>query len=170
MFNTVMTAVLGVFGPKARLIIEYVLIGLLLASLGMTVALYIGKLKQEQTVSNLTNQVQVLDGQVAGLENLNTLREQDIQELKQLRFLDADVLGKLVNEMTAISNRDHEFRAALGRLEASDESVRSYLNSPVPPQLRCMLERTCEDPGSAGMPQARARTVQPTGKVPSPSS
>lgn len=170
MFSNVMSAVMGAFGPKARLIIEYVLIALLLASLGMTVALYIGKLKQEMKVVTLAGQVVALDSQVQQQQSLNEIHKKDILELKQLRFLDADVLGKLVNEMNALSNRDAEFRAALGRLEATDETVRTYLNSPVPPQLRCMLERTCEDPGGVRMPQAGTGAVQSPGRVPSSGS
>jgi hypothetical protein len=165
-------ALFGMFsnflGPKARLIIEYMLIAMLLAALGLSVTLYISKLKQDVVVEGLHSDVTSLNGEVGSLKTLNEFHKADIQELKELRYLDADVLGKLVNEMNALSNRDAEFRAKLGRLEEADETVRTYLNSPLPPQLRCMLERTCESPASDGVPKAGTGAVQPTGKVHGP--
>lgn len=165
MFNALFSTLASFFGPKARLIIEYVLIAMLLAALGLAVTLYVAKLKQDRAVAELRGDVTTLTGEVGGLKNVNEIYKADITELKELRFLDAEALGKLVDEMKNLSTQDTEFRNKLSRLEATDESVRAYLNSPVPPQLRCMLERTCEDPAD-GVPKAGAGTVQPTGEIP----
>lgn len=165
MFNALFGMFTSIVGPKARLIIEYVLIAMLLAALGLSVTLYIAKLKQDTVVEKLNGDVTVLNGEVGGLKSLVEIHKADVTELKELRYQDAEALGKLVDEMKTLSTQDTEFRSKLARLEASDESVRAYLNSPVPPQLRCVLERTCENP-AAGVPKAGTGAVQPTGQVP----
>lgn len=168
MFMKALQSVLGVASERTRLIIEYILVGLLVASLAGSLTLYISKLKQDLVVANLETQVGTLNGKVTGLENVNRAQELDIDELKQLRYIDAEALGKLVQEVKKVSTRDAEFRAKLAKLEAEDETVREYLNDSIPPQLRCVLERTCEP--AAGVPKAGTRTAGAASTVPSSDS
>lgn len=135
---------------NARLVIEYVLIGVVISLCGTAFALWIAKQRTELTLSKTQTTLQGVTARVTTLESVNDDNEKTIVDLKNLRTKDAQAIDGLLQDYKDLSDNDTKVRTRLLTLESSNEAVRSYLNQPVPAELGCLLNNTCSatDPSS----------------------
>lgn len=126
----------GTLLSKGRLILEYFLIAALIAIAAVVITLWYKNQKLEQANDNLGNRVAVV-------ELTNSINESTIQELKEARKVDAEVISELAKTQQRISQKDEDTRKRLDELEKQSEDVKNYLDQPMPPELACMLFNTC---------------------------
>lgn len=143
--------VVGFFTGKARLILEYVLIGLVIAAGATVVTLW-------YRANYLELKNDELRERVVETEQINQRQDETITHLQQLREVDGLVIAGLVADYSRLSEADTKARKKLATLEKENAPVREYLNRPLPPELSCLLNNTCKagnsDGGSKGTPPA----------------
>lgn len=140
---------LGFFTSKKRLLIEYMLIAVLLAVAGFTFNLWLNKAKVESKLEAAKKEVKVIQSKLLAIELVNDVQEKTIEDLRDLRITDAKALTGLLQDYKLLAKRDTEARQRLSALENTNETVRAYLNTPIPAELECLLNNSCRT-GSEG--------------------
>lgn len=142
------SAVAAVAG-KGRLWLEYLIIAGLIAMAGFCLSLW---LKNSATETQLED----VRTRLTTAELVSQSHEATIGNLLALRLDDAKALDGVLGELKVMAKTDSVIRWQLKQLEASNEVVKDYLLSPIPLELRCLLERTCApasgDQAGAGTP------------------
>lgn len=136
--------ILGFFQSKTRLVIEYALIGAIVVIGGFTFSMWLSKEQTEKSLLVAENELLTVQSRLNIVEFSNQQQETTIEELKALRFKDAQVLTGLLVDFKVLAENDDIARQRLATLEKSDETVRAYLNQRIPPNLACLLNDTCE--------------------------
>lgn len=131
-------SIMGFVTKKKRLFVEYLMVGTVIVLGVMVVTLWLQKKYTESALNEV-------NGKVTTLQLANTMQDSTIGRLRDLRERDSRVLQNLANDLSLISTRDLEIRNQLKRLEHSDEIIKTYLHTPVPERIACLLERTCKD-------------------------
>ena len=144
-----LASVFGFFQNKTRLVIEYALIGLIVAAAGFTFSMWLSKERTEKSLLTTQNELQTVQQRLGAVESVNQLQEATIGELKELRLQDARALTGLLTDYKVLADNDARARNRLSTLEKSNETVRNYLNYRIPPDLACLLNNTC-DAGNTG--------------------
>lgn len=142
---------------KTRLVIEYVLIALLLTSAGVALTLWV-------RTDGLENNNEALQVRVSHSESVNEAQDRTISLLQDLRRRDAALMKGLADDYSTLAKSDVSARKKLAALEKRNESVRSYLEQPVPDELVCLLNVTCTPRAAA--PPKDSPASRPTGEVP----
>lgn len=153
-------SLLGFFKTKKRLVIEYILIALLVATAAFTFTMWLQKLEVEKSLAETRTDLVTVQNRVTVVESVNSELEQTVGNLKELRLEDAKALGGLLRDYKALADRDLQVRRRLSTLEQTNETVREYLNQPLPPELVCMLNNTCEA-GTGDTNRSKNRTSNP---------
>lgn len=135
---------------NARLVIEYVLIALIVTIAGFTATIWIDKLKTEVKLAETAGVLQTVKNTVTILEDVADSQGNEITTLKNLRQIDSDALTALVDNMKKLAQKDSQVRARLQHLEDTNEVVRAYMDTPIPPDVACMHDDACEEGGGNG--------------------
>jgi hypothetical protein len=85
----------------------------------------------------------VTQSNVETLENIKDQQVKTIGTLNEMRENDEKQLGKRIKDVKTLAQKNAELQAKVAELESTDETVRKYLNEPVPPVLGCMLSNSC---------------------------
>lgn len=99
-----------------------------------------------------------LTEQVAALSSVAESQEKAIEELQKARRADAVILSKLRTEYTNLLKINSEMRKQVSTAEVKNANVTEYLNTVVPYELACVLNRTCEQ--SSGGTDSKTETAQ----------
>lgn len=105
----------------------------LLALLGLYIALQAARLH-----------VAKLETAVSTLQVTAEAQKAAIADMKQLRENDTKAVLGLAREYRALVQADSGVRQQLQQLERSNAQVRDYLSQPVPAELGCLLNGTCD--------------------------
>lgn len=141
----ILSGVMSFVKNKKRLVIEYALIALLITVAGGTFALWLQKEKTEKELLNTKNTVVGLQSRITTIEELNQAQENRINDLKDLRKRDGEALSGVMKDLKSITDNNLVFKRFLNELENKNETVRTFLNQPVPPELaECLRSYTCE--------------------------
>lgn len=158
------TAVSFVTG-NARLVIEYVLIGLIIAGMATAITLW-------YRTQYLETRNDELRERISSVEVINEAQDKTITELQDLRKQDAAVMAGLVTDYAKLSKSDMAARKKLSDLEKQNAKVRDYLDQPIPAELVCMLNDSCtgteagsqnRQSGAAEHSAGTVRKARPTG-------
>ena len=146
---------LGFMKNKKRLVIEYALLAVLVAVAGFTFSMWLQKERTEQVLQRAQGELQTVQGRLTVVEAVNDQQEQTIANLKDLRVEDARALGSLLNDYKSLAANDARVRRRLTTLEQTNETIRNYLNQPIPSDLVCLLNGTCDKVGNSGRDSSR---------------
>ncbi len=138
LFGRALGAVTGNF----RLVIEYILIGLIVAMAGVLFTLWLQKGTIELNLEKTKNSLSTVQERLDVVEDANSKNNQTIEQLKQLRIRDNKALQELVQNFQELSDINLAVKNKLRELEATNEVVRKYLNAPIPDSLRGLLNGT----------------------------
>jgi len=134
---------------KARLIIEYVLIGIVVSLAGFTLAIWLQRRELAQQVTKLSGTVGTLSGTVTEQANINRQQDAALAELSRLRGIDSKALTDLNGELAMAGKKGDGLRQRIAQLEKNNADARALLDTPVPADLGCLLDgRPC--PATAG--------------------
>jgi hypothetical protein len=132
--------VLGFFKSKHRLVIEYVLIALLLATAGFTLSMWLSKGRTEKALTTVQTELTRAKSRLNSVEQINQAQQATIKDLRDLRAKDALALTGLADDMARLGLRDQDMRRQISELEKSNATVSEYLNQPIPTELKRLLE------------------------------
>ncbi len=121
---------------NVRLVIEYALIGLVIACAATAIALW-------SRTNYLESRNDELRKRVTNAEVVNNAQDETIDHLNKLREIDAKVMEGLVSDYSKLAATDSQARKNLSNLESTNEDVRSYLDQSLPPELICLLNNSC---------------------------
>lgn len=145
MMPTIIKTAVSAITGNARLWLEYAIIAVMIAMAGFGLSLW---LKNAQVESNLMD----VTGRLAAAELTTQLNRQTIDNLKELRLADAQAMNGVFVDLRALAKVDADVRRKLKQLEETNELVKNYMASPVPLELRCLLEHTCASPNYSSGP------------------
>ena len=151
------TAVSFVTG-NARLVIEYVLIGLIIAGMATAITLW-------YRTQYLETRNDELRERISNVEVINGAQDKTITDLQDLRKQDAAVMAGLVIDYAKLSKSDMAARKKLSDLEKQNANVRDHLDQPLPPELVCMLNDSCTAAQASGAGSQGSAAEQPAGTV-----
>ncbi len=147
---------------KKRLLIEYAMIAVVLMIAGFTFNLWLSKKNMQVVLAQAETELVTMQSRLTTVEFISATQEARITDLSELRLRDAHALTGLLNDYRAMANSDSKVRARLQTLETNNETVRDYLNSPIPPDLKCLLNNTCKGGNpSGGKDGERPTTASP---------
>jgi hypothetical protein len=154
----------GAVTGNVRLIVEYALIAIIIAVAAVAFTLW------TQT-HELNAKNDTLLGRVSQVEIINQAQDATINDLQDLRKKDAEVMAGLVTDFKQLSQNDSAARKKLSELEKSNAKVRDYLDQPLPAELVCLLNESCQtrnpDPNRKGQaPVVPAGAVSGAKKAP----
>lgn len=154
---------------KTRLVLEYILIAVLVASASLTFTMWLSKGRIQEQLGAAQKDLASAHKRLDAVELVNEQHELTISSLKEMRLKDATALAGLISDYKALANSDAIARKRLATLENTNEDVRIYLNQRIPPNLACLLNHTCEA-GNQGGDKAGARAAPASSAATVPSS
>lgn len=164
MFSTLITAI----GSRLRLYVEYALVAAVVGLGCAAVAFYWKTQALEVNAQTLHTQVDDLNGQVRNAVAANAQQEKAINDLVVQRAQDALAVQSLTSQFNVIQQHDASTRARLNDLVKNNANVRNYFATPLPTELRGVLNGTGNangngDAGHQGDTASNpAAAVQPT--------
>ena len=141
-----------------RLVIEYILIGLIIACMATAITLWY----RTQYLETCNDE---LRERITNVEVINETQDKTISDLQELRKQDAAVMAGLVTDYAKLSKSDATARKKLSELEKQNAHVRDYLDQPLPPELVCMLNSSCTGSEASGAGVSSGAASKPVGAV-----
>ena len=142
---------------KVRLWIEYVLIAVVLATVGLAVTLKMQTIRQETSISNLKSDFEAEKVKVERaterldlVEGVNDAQAKVIESLGGQREKDNLAVTKLLNATQALRDQDQKLRDKLDELEKTDADAKNYFSIPIPESVACLYDDSCADPPAKG--------------------
>lgn len=133
----------GSLWPKAkekhRLLIEYALVAVVIVVATSCVTLWLKHNSAAAKLEQANEQIAALRGRVTTVEAVNSAQEATIGNLRTLRQQDQLALGGMLEDQKRLHDLDLSERKRIQQLEASNAKVRSYLDEPIPDDLKRML-------------------------------
>lgn len=107
----------------------------------------------------LTMKINDLKTELSQMEEANKSLADSVANIRQLRELDSKILSQLSTRLSNELKRDSQLRTQIEILEATNESARDYLDTPIHPDVVRLLSEDQDGTGSARAPG------QPSGPV-----
>ncbi|WAX22358.1 lysin B [Pseudomonas phage MiCath] len=132
---------------NVRLVIEYLLIGVIVTLACVVVTLWYKQRNTEVDLVNAKSQLTTMNTRL-GLAEFATIEQNlSIQELKAQRERDAAAMSGLMTDFETLRDGAMDMSQRLQELGESNEETRNYINGVLPPDVKCLLERTCKAGG-----------------------
>lgn len=131
--------ILGWGKGRGSTIVGYVLTAIVIVFASFTVTLWFSKQKMEKSLVAAASQIQHLQNKVTAVEQVNAAQEDVIKNLQELRVVDNKALTGLSDDYRRLNLQDKAVSNKLTALEKSNAPVREYLDQPLPPELRELL-------------------------------
>ena len=155
---------------KARLIIEYVLLALVVALAGYAVFSAFERKQLVANVNDLSSRLGTVSNTLNEQVELNKQQDVAISEISRLRSVDSEAIQGLQRDLSDANTKDQAVRQKLAQLEKNNADARALLDTAVPAALGCLLDgRACTgaDSGNAhGVPAAGKATGGTSGALP----
>lgn len=134
---------------KARLLIEYALIGAVVALAGFAVNSTLQRKSLEKTVSGLSTTLGTVSTTLNQQVAANHEQDVAIQRLKDLRELDSSALMTLQGELGNVNANNRTIKTKLAELERTNAQAKAFLDLAVPDAVGCLLDgRPCQAAGA----------------------
>lgn len=149
MLKTIFNNAMDFVKNKFRLLIEYALIGVLVATAGLSFTLWLQREKVQKELDDTKVTVAQNYGRINSLEAVNDRQEKTIATLNDLREQDSKSLTNLLSDYAKLTGHDTAVRSKIAELEKRNAKVQNYMDQPVPLELKCVLEdHTCSESGN----------------------
>lgn len=134
--------IVGFVTGRARLMLEYFLIGLLVASLGFGVNSWLANKELTGTVNKLSASVGSLSTSLDTQVEINRGQDEAITKLGHIREVDSKAIVALRTETSIISGRNDVIRAKMSQLERNNVAAKELLDTAIPSSISCVLDGT----------------------------
>lgn len=138
---------LAFIGARARLWIEYALIGVVVALAGYAVSSSLQRRQLTRTVNTLSEQLGSVSTTLSQQVQANHDQDAAIAALKDLRTTDSHALQGLQDRLGTYAKKDAAIRTKLAELERTNAAAKSLLDTAVPDAVGCVLDRRPCAPG-----------------------
>lgn len=139
------------FNTKRRLLTEYLLLGLLVSVAGLAFSFWMTRKEVKDDLLNAQTVITQVQGELALANSANEMNQNAIASLNSFRQIDSSAIAGLFAALQDINNERTAQDVRLQQLEKDNAEVTNYLDTPVPPQLACLLEpETCAAANSGG--------------------
>lgn len=128
---------------KSRLAIEYGMIAVIITIGGYTFTLWNAHKRTQLDLAQTQTEVVSLNGKVGVLETITQAQATRIDDLKALREKDSETLEDLLNDYKQLAAHDAQARVRLQKLEKNSPVIKHYLDSSIPDDLICLLNKEC---------------------------
>lgn len=135
---------------KKRLVLEYLLIAAVITIGGAAFGLWLKTKAVENDLLQTQVTLESAKSRLTAIEFTNEQQAGTIATLRDLRNKDAFAMQGLMSDYKRLSARDKYFRDQLKHLENTNAEVRSYLDTPIPSDLACLLNDCNKDGNQAG--------------------
>ncbi|AXI83656.1 hypothetical protein FUT69_08060 [Xylella taiwanensis] len=140
--------------PSVRLLIEYTMIGALVALIGHAVLAWSERSQLAQRATHLAQQLARVESTLEQQIAINRDQDEAIARLRSLREIDRHALAGLHTDLNRITSRDRVLRQRITHLEHLHDEAKTFLDTDVPDVLGCLLDgSTCQD--DHGRPEPR---------------
>lgn len=137
-------------------IMSWILYGLVALVIVLTVVALVNTVRSYF----MAKQVEIMRTKMDAMEEANKSLADSVNNIRQLRELDSQVLSQLTDELSTQLRRDSALRTKIEILEATNESARNYLSAPIHPDVARLLEN--DQDGTSGV----GASHQPPDEVP----
>jgi len=134
-----LTGGLATLWSKLGLYLGYLAIGIAITLGCAAVWFYKQNGELHEAVATQRDATQDLKGQVATLEANNASQDAAIDALTELRKKDNKVVNSLINDVKGISQTTTATKTKLRDLENHSDQVKSYIDTPLPANVRRVL-------------------------------
>lgn len=124
---------------NGRMVLSYVLIALVIASASLAVTMWFQRERLDKKLETAQVKIGALERKVQAVETINREQQSQIENLAELREIDSKALTGLNDDYRALNDRDVRLNKQMRNLENSNATVRGYLDTPVPDDLRRLL-------------------------------
>lgn len=138
---------IGLTKSKVRLYLEYLVLALLLAVVGLAVTLKMQTYRQEISINNLSHGLDKANDEINVVRSVNEAQESVIQTLGSQRLKDNQVVDQLLETYDKLRDADQRIRSQLETLEKTDADAKAYFNSPIPESVACLYDDSCSKAG-----------------------
>lgn len=141
---------MGLVTSKIRLYVEYAILALLIGVAGLAVTLKMQTIRQEISITNLSNGLEKAQGQIEVISSVNEAQEKVITTLSGQREDDNLAVNKLLDTYDKLRDADQKIRSKLENLEKTDAQAKAYFDSVVPESVACVYDDSCTEPPGSG--------------------
>jgi len=135
---------------KLRLYVEYAIIAVLIATVGLAVTLKMQTYRQEISITNLSTGLENAKGQIEVITSVNEAQEGVIKTLSGQRESDNKAVTQLLDTYQKLRDADQKIRSKLDTLEKTDVQAKTYFDSVIPESVACVYDDSCADPPDGG--------------------
>jgi hypothetical protein len=143
---------------RVRLVIEYTLIALVIASTATAITLWYRANYLEKSNDELRERI-------TNVELINVAQDKAISDLQELRQQDAVAMAGLLADYAKVSKSDTAVRKKLTDMEKQNASVHGYLDESLPPELGCLLNNSCPAARTGNTGDKNSAPAPPVGTV-----
>jgi hypothetical protein len=136
---------------RARLIIEYLLLAVLVAVAGYSLNSYLQIKALSKSNAELNTKVGGLSGALDTVVGVNNDQQEAIERLKTLRQTDASAINGLKAELEQNGKKSSTVAAKVSQLEKNNAEAKKVMDAAVPRDLGCVREGP-ECPPASGSP------------------
>lgn len=123
---------------RARLIIEYVLLAILVAVAGYSVNSFVQIRSLNKSNAELNTKVGGLTGALETVVSVNADQQLAINKLKVLRTTDANAIDGLKSELEANGQKTATVATKVSQLEKNNGEAKKVLDTAIPRDLGCV--------------------------------
>lgn len=128
------------FKGKLRLYIEYALIAAMVALAGFSLSSWIQRRELSQKLDTTNAKVGTLSESLSQQVTINNQQEGAINQLRKLRKVDSDAIQGLQSALQSNASNNQAILNKLQQLEKNNAQAKALLDTPVPPDLACVLD------------------------------
>ncbi|TNV97702.1 hypothetical protein C5H21_12315, partial [Xylella fastidiosa] len=127
--------------PSVRLLVEYMMIGALVALVAHAVLAWSERSQLAQRAAQLEGQLAAVESTLDAQVAINTEQDAAIARLRALREIDRQAIAGLHTDLNRITLRDRALRcSAMTHLEQHSDEAKAFLDMDVPDVLGCLLD------------------------------
>lgn len=119
---------------------SHVLLTVVIIAGTLAVTMWVQREKTEGRLSDAATKVSNLERKVQAIETVNSAQEATIDHLRELRESDAKTLAGLTTDFDRLNLADTAYQRKLSELEKTNAEVRAYLDQPLSPELRSVVQ------------------------------
>lgn len=119
----------------------HILLAVVIIAGTLAVTLWVQRERTEGKLADATNKIGALQNRVQAIETVNSAQEATIGHLRELREADAKALAGLTTDFDELNLADTAYQKRLAELEKNNAAVRAYLDQPLPPELRSVVQK-----------------------------
>ncbi|MGY0342450.1 hypothetical protein [Xylella fastidiosa] len=127
--------------PSVRLLIEYMMIGALVALVAHAVLAWSERSQLAQRAAQLEGQLATVESTLDAQVAMNRDQDAAIARLRALREIDRQSIAGLHTDLNRITLRDRALRQRITHLEHFHDEAKAFLDRDVPDVLGCLLDR-----------------------------